>query len=86
MTIFLFRPSLPRYFQTPVRGLFWSSQTRSMSRSHLPERLEEQRLPKYSSRKYYPMRIGEILNDRYQIVTKLGFGAYSTVWLARDQR
>jgi serine/threonine protein kinase len=28
--------------------------------------------------------IGDVLNKRYQIVDKLGYGGYSTVWLARD--
>ncbi|KAJ5634395.1 hypothetical protein N7528_002237 [Penicillium herquei] len=28
--------------------------------------------------------IGEMVHDRYQIVDKLGFGGYSTVWLAQD--
>lgn len=30
------------------------------------------------------MVIGDVLGDRYQIVDKLGYGGYSTVWLARD--
>ncbi|KAG7087532.1 hypothetical protein E1B28_013491 [Marasmius oreades] len=34
---------------------------------------------------YHPLNIGDILNSRYHIVNKLGFGTYSTVWLARDQ-
>ncbi|KAH8722359.1 kinase domain protein [Phaeosphaeriaceae sp. PMI808] len=34
--------------------------------------------------RYYPLRIGEILNTKYQVVGKLGFGLGSTVWLAND--
>lgn len=30
--------------------------------------------------------IGDILDRRYRIVDKLGFGGYSTIWLARDTR
>jgi serine/threonine protein kinase len=48
--------------------------------------VEEQSLPRYSQKKYYPVNIGETLHDRYRILAKLGYGAYSTVWLARDQR
>lgn len=33
-----------------------------------------------------PAKIGQTLNDRYRILAKLGYGAYSTVWLTRDQR
>ncbi|KAJ5928076.1 serine-threonine protein kinase [Penicillium verhagenii] len=29
--------------------------------------------------------IGEVLNDRYEIIKELGSGQYSTVWLARDR-
>ncbi|KAM3547994.1 hypothetical protein MY1884_009359 [Beauveria asiatica] len=46
--------------------------------------VEEEALPDYLPARYYPMRIGEVLVDRYQVVGKLGFGASSTVWLAHD--
>ena len=46
--------------------------------------LEEETLPRYSAEHYYPARIGEVLGSQYQIVSKLGFGSTSTVWLARD--
>ncbi|KAK0102305.1 hypothetical protein ONS95_005928 [Cadophora gregata] len=46
--------------------------------------VEEERLPFYNRDHYYPMRIGEVLKDRYQVVAKLGYGASSTVWLCRD--
>ncbi|KAK8169090.1 kinase-like domain-containing protein [Phyllosticta citrichinensis] len=49
-------------------------------------KVEEETLPDYVASRYYPVRIGEIFRDRYQIVGKLGFGATSTVWLARDLR
>ncbi|KAJ5113713.1 hypothetical protein N7456_002247 [Penicillium angulare] len=46
--------------------------------------VEEENFPGYVASRYYPTLIGEILQDRYQVVGKLGFGASSTVWLARD--
>lgn len=36
--------------------------------------------------RYYPARIGEVVENKYQIVGKLGYGLGSTVWLARDIR
>ena len=33
---------------------------------------------------YHPARFGDILNQRYFVVKKLGFGLYSTVWLFFD--
>ncbi|KAG4262416.1 CMGC/SRPK protein kinase [Fusarium proliferatum] len=47
-------------------------------------KIEEERFPDYVASRYYPVKIGEVLRDRYQVVGKLGFGASSTVWLARD--
>ena len=46
--------------------------------------IEEETFPDYLAERYYPVRIGELLGTRYQIVGKLGFGVTSTVWLARD--
>lgn len=33
---------------------------------------------------YYPVEVGEIFVDRYQVVKKLGWGHFSTVWLCWD--
>jgi serine/threonine-protein kinase SRPK3 len=34
---------------------------------------------------FYPLRLGEALDDeRFVIIRKLGWGGYSTVWLAKD--
>ncbi|PGH16326.1 CMGC/SRPK protein kinase [Helicocarpus griseus UAMH5409] len=47
-------------------------------------KIEEETIPGYAASRYYPTRIGEIFKERYQVVGKLGFGASSTAWLARD--
>ncbi|KAJ5559284.1 hypothetical protein N7535_009512 [Penicillium sp. DV-2018c] len=46
--------------------------------------LEEETLPTYQPEKYYPVTQGEILNDRYQTLAKIGYGVTSTIWLAKD--
>lgn len=44
-------------------------------------------LDRYSPGGYHPLKIGEGLNNgRYRLVDKLGYGGYSTIWLARDLR
>lgn len=48
------------------------------------EKIEEEDLPFYNPEDYYPVRIGEIFGSRYQVVSKLGYGGSSTVWLCRD--
>lgn len=50
-----------------------------------PDRLvEEEELPDYKADRFYPVHLGEIFEERYQVLGKLGFGSSSTVWLARD--
>ncbi|KAJ8183888.1 hypothetical protein LV157_005836 [Aspergillus fumigatus] len=46
--------------------------------------VEEEHTPHYKSQHFYPVRLYEILDNRYQIVAKIGWGTSSTVWLARD--
>lgn len=50
------------------------------------EVVEEEGLPGYEPEHFYPARLGDVFNDRFQIVTKLGYGSCSTIWLARDLR
>lgn len=46
--------------------------------------IEEEELPLYKPENYYPVHIGEVFLSRYQVVSKLGYGTSSTVWLCRD--
>lgn len=46
--------------------------------------VEEEKTPYYHADHFFPARLGQILNGRYQLATKLGYGSSSTVWLARD--
>ena len=48
--------------------------------------VEEEELPDYQANRFYPVQLGELFQDRYQFVAKLGFGSSSTTWLARDLR
>lgn len=68
-------PLQPRIFANP-----------SFVRIPADVQVEEEALPDYLPARYYPMRIGQVLVDRYQVVGKLGFGVSSTVWLSRDLR
>ncbi|UZP32334.1 hypothetical protein NXS19_000150 [Fusarium pseudograminearum] len=66
-------PLRPRVFSNP-----------NFIRIPVTNKVEEETLPDYLPARYYPVRIGQVFIDRYQVVGKLGFGASSTVWLAND--
>ncbi|XP_069792786.1 SRSF protein kinase 3 [Narcine bancroftii] len=38
----------------------------------------------YCSGGYHPVKLGDIFNGRYQVLRKLGWGFYATVWLCWD--
>lgn len=46
--------------------------------------IEEEKMPAYDPKHFLPVRLGQSINDRYKVVSKLGYGRHSTVWLARD--
>ncbi|OQO10485.1 hypothetical protein B0A48_03782 [Cryoendolithus antarcticus] len=48
--------------------------------------IEEETTEAYKPKNWYPVRLGEVLNDRYKVVGKLGYGGSSTIWLCRDLR
>jgi hypothetical protein len=48
------------------------------------EDIEEETIPDYKADRFYPVRLGEVFESRYQVVAKLGYGTASTVWLCRD--
>ena len=37
-----------------------------------------------NERVLYPVCVGEVLNERYLVEHKIGFGGFSTVWMAHD--
>ena len=39
---------------------------------------------RYQPGGYHPVHLGDVYHQRYRVIHKLGFGTYSTVWLARD--
>ncbi|PLN81850.1 protein kinase-like protein [Aspergillus taichungensis] len=71
------------------RFLRRSSPARVQKPSNFPildpaTKVEEERMPAYDRGLYYPVKFGDIFHSRYQVLSKLGFGANSTVWFCRD--
>lgn len=70
-----------------IKHLFrpkWPILTFPQSGPPMPTPAVEETLPDYLSTRYHPTVIGQVFNNRYQVVGKLGFGGASIIWLARD--
>lgn len=47
---------------------------------------EVEDLENYRAGGYHPILIGDVLQSRYRVAHKLGYRAYSTTWLCRDNQ
>lgn len=73
---------LRRVFSRVWRGKP-SSPTSPSRRFRYPGGDTEQ-VERYKPGGYHPVHLGDVLNGHYRVFRKLGFGAFSTVWLSRD--
>ncbi|KAH7327607.1 kinase-like domain-containing protein [Rhizoctonia solani] len=85
------RNLLPNGIKTPTRAPLRTFGTRKLTptttqieRAYLSGRLDEERIHKFDPTYWYPATVGQVLNESYKLVAKLGYGYSSTVWLAKD--
>lgn len=78
-------------FLSRIRGMFpklrhqsWSLSPMIAPRLDTHRRFEEENTPYYDPTRFYPAKLDSVLNGRYQLVTKVGYGTSSTIWLARE--
>ena len=72
--------------RTLIHSIVICQQLRMSQSLYIPLTKEYEDAEKYVSGGYYPVTLGEELQDRrYRILYKLGHGGFSTVWLALDQ-
>jgi hypothetical protein len=62
----------------------YHSTNAAFSSKHRHAPFEEEQLPWYNQDQFYPVRVGEILENKYKVIGKLDYGAQSTVWLCRN--
>jgi serine/threonine-protein kinase SRPK3 len=54
----------------------------TVNATHLPldVPIGEERKQDYDPRHFYPVKLGEIFHDKYEVVVKVGFGGSSSAW------
>lgn len=69
-----------------VRAQPFMSRAKPLVYEELPQEIpvDEEKIPGYNSKYFYPANPGDILENRYQLDVKVGWGSSSTVWLAHD--
>jgi serine/threonine-protein kinase SRPK3 len=74
--------SAQRSYDLPIAPIDWAEPNMDETAS---EASEEEDLEDYCKGGYHPVEPGQVYkNGRYTVVRKLGWGHFSTVWLARD--
>lgn len=56
----------------------------SRERCRINAESEDNYKPEDNPHVFYPICVGEVLNERYRVENKLGHGGFSTVWMAYD--
>lgn len=85
MAITAAAPPDPKGDNTADFGDFVSTEDEELDLEEVVEPWNNYDLKK-TSHVFYPICLGEVLNDRYLIEHKTGAGGFSTVWMARDLR
>lgn len=60
------------------------SEISDSSSSGSMDSMDNEPLRRYKPGGYHPVSIGEVFNNRYRVIKKMGWGTFSTVWSAYD--
>lgn len=64
----------------------WRAMSTQPLQAEIKHLIEEEKLPYYNAKHFYPAHVGQLLHSKYKVLGKLGYGSYSNVWLCRDKR
>ncbi|UKZ77952.1 hypothetical protein TrVFT333_005686 [Trichoderma virens FT-333] len=70
---------------TPLYRRPWPISSAAVSQLDPSIPSEEEKAPNYHADRFYPVHLGQVLNGRYQVATKLGYGANSTLALVTGE-
>jgi hypothetical protein len=72
-----------------LRRLRWrkpSSKLTGQPTTSKPKVIDMEAQKDYRFGGFHPVELGDVFNARYRVLRKLGYGRYSTVWLAEDDQ
>ncbi|RDL38376.1 Kinase-like protein [Venustampulla echinocandica] len=70
-----------------VSSCFTAKRMSTRSRQYRPSRFDDvEDIESYTTGGFHPVHLGDLFQDRYKILHKLGYGGFSTVWLALDEQ
>ena len=70
----------------PNKIIYYNSEPVNSPKYTDSDNSEDEGISSYKINGYHPVHIGEVLLERYIIIQKLGFGHFSTAWLALDTK
>ncbi|RHZ70730.1 hypothetical protein CDV55_107255 [Aspergillus turcosus] len=76
-------PQYPKGDDTADFGDFVSNEDEELDLEEVVEPWHKYDI-KETSHVFYPIRLGEVVHERYLVEHKIGFGGFSTVWMAHD--
>ncbi|KAM0424572.1 hypothetical protein ACHAPT_010291 [Fusarium lateritium] len=80
----LIQPSRPICRAPPFVSSVRHAATCPFQELPVEAKIEEELVPGYHPDDFYPVHLDELFHGRYRVVSKLGYGVGSTVWLCRD--
>ena len=75
-----------RHFRTIVTWRKQSSQSTGQPTSSKSKVIDMEAQKEYRIGRFHPVEFDDVINARYRVLRKLGYGCYSTVWLAEDHQ
>ena len=80
------KKEVPKYITSPSKLKYYNNRKMDPPEYTEGDDSEDEGLSDYKPKGYHPVHVGEVLLDRYIITQKLGWGHFSTAWLAFDTK
>ncbi|RWA07917.1 hypothetical protein EKO27_g7186 [Xylaria grammica] len=86
VTIELLNPQQAEAILSACKNTQESDDTQEYEYNYLTKQWGLEDIPRYNRGGFHPIHIRDVLDDRFEVVHKLGSGGFGTVWLCRDRQ